>query len=78
METISKKFCNFGCHSSFYNPVFAIFRITFLEGNNYTDSHVSQGGMKFATQISPLLNLYIKERNKSINPLMVDAVVFPQ
>ena len=30
--------------------------ITFLPGNNYPDSHHSQGGMKFATQLSPLLN----------------------
>ena len=30
----------------------------FLAGNNYyPDSPLSQGGMKFATQISPLLNL---------------------
>ena len=33
--------------------------ITFLPGNNYPDSHHSQGGMKFATQISPLLNCYL-------------------
>ena len=30
-------------------------KITFLPGNNYPDLHNSQGGMKFATQISPLL-----------------------
>ena len=30
----------------------------FLAGNNYPDSPHSQGGMKFATQISPLLNSY--------------------
>ena len=29
----------------------------FLAGNNFPDSPHSQGGMKFATQISPLLNL---------------------
>ena len=29
--------------------------ITFLPGTNYPDSHHSQGGMKFATQISNLL-----------------------
>ena len=29
----------------------------FLAGNNYPDSPPSKGGMKFATQISPLLNL---------------------
>ena len=61
METISKKVCNFACHSSFCNPVFAsktaVFRITFLAGNNYPDLHDLQRGMKFATQISPLLNL---------------------
>ena len=28
----------------------------FLPVNNYPDAHHSQGGMKFATQISPLLN----------------------
>ena len=28
----------------------------FLAGNNQSDSPHSQGGMKFATQISPLLN----------------------
>jgi hypothetical protein len=27
--------------------------------NSYQVSHHSQGGMKFATQISPLLNLFI-------------------
>ena len=32
--------------------------ITFLTGNNYPDLHHSQGDMKFATQISPLLNLF--------------------
>ena len=30
--------------------------ITFLPGNNYPDLHHLQGGMKFATQISPLLD----------------------
>ena len=29
----------------------------FWAGNNYPDSPHSQGGIKFATQISPLLNL---------------------
>ena len=33
--------------------------ITFLPVNNYPDTHHSQGGMKFATQISPLLNYQI-------------------
>ena len=32
----------------------------FLEGNNYPDSPRSQGVMKFATQISPLLNFITK------------------
>ena len=31
-----------------------------LAGNNYLDSPHSQGGKKFATQISPLLNLKIE------------------
>ena len=31
--------------------------------NNYPDLHHSQGGMKFATQISPLLN-YLSSSNK--------------
>ena len=31
----------------------------FWAGKNYPDLLHSQGGMKFATQISPLLNLYI-------------------
>ena len=31
-----------------------------MNTKNYPDSHHSQGGMKFATQISPLLNLIIK------------------
>ena len=31
-------------------------KLTFLPGNNYPDLPHSQGGMKFATQISPLLN----------------------
>ena len=30
----------------------------FLAGNNYPKSPLSQGGMKFASQISPLLNLF--------------------
>jgi hypothetical protein len=30
--------------------------------NSYQVSQHSQGGMKFATQISPLLNLFIKSR----------------
>ena len=30
--------------------------ITFLPVNNYPEAHHSQGGMKFATQILPLLN----------------------
>jgi hypothetical protein len=29
------------------------------------DSHHSQGGMKFATQISPLLNYLIKDMNNT-------------
>ena len=33
--------------------------ITFLPVNNYPDAHHSQGGMKFATQISPLLNYQV-------------------
>ena len=33
--------------------------ITFLPGNNYPDSHHSHGGMKFATQISTLLNIIL-------------------
>ena len=32
----------------------------FWAGNNYSNLPHSQGGMTFATQISPLLNLYIK------------------
>ena len=31
----------------------------YLLGNNYTDSPHSQGGMNFATQISPLLNFVV-------------------
>ena len=31
----------------------------FLAGNNYPDSHPFAGGMKFATQISPVLNFII-------------------
>ena len=34
---------------------FLLFLI-FLPENNYPDTHHSQGGLKFATQISPLLN----------------------
>ena len=37
----------------------AMTEITFLPGNNYPDSHHSLGGMKFATQSSPLLNLQV-------------------
>jgi hypothetical protein len=31
------------------------------------DSHHSQGGMKFATQISPLLNLFNKKDSEGLN-----------
>ena len=34
------------------------FFFDFLAGNNYPDLPYLQGGMKFATQISPLLNYY--------------------
>ena len=60
METISKKFSNFGCHSSFCKPIFApktaIFR---LWTKKTTQTHtIRRGGMKFATQISPLFYYY--------------------
>ena len=73
METISKKVCNFGCHYSFCNPIFAsktvTFGINFLAGNNYPDSHHLHGGMKFATQISPLLNFLASFGNRSLDRL---------
>ena len=37
-----------------FDPNYLIY--DFLAGNNYPDSPHSQGGMKFAKQISPLLN----------------------
>ena len=41
--------------------------ITFLAGNNWPDAHHSQGSMKFATQISPLLNYYCLNKYYFIN-----------
>ena len=40
-------------------------KLTFLAGNNYPDLPHSQGGMKFTTQISPLLNLR-QTRHKAV------------
>ena len=37
--------------------------LTFLVLNNYPDAHHSQWGMKFATQISPLLNFRPSKRS---------------
>ncbi len=64
-KSISKKVCKFGCQSCFCMSYF----IAFCSKNSFFvpnlalialgDSHHSQGGMKFATQISPLLNLNI-------------------
>ena len=42
-----------------FDPNYKHFQISFdffLVSNIYPDSHHSQGGMKFATQISPILN----------------------
>ena len=44
-----KKVCNFGCHNSFCNPVFA-------SKNSHFRNQIFAGGMKFAASISPLLN----------------------
>ena len=54
IKTISKKVCTFWVLEQF---LFAPFdkKVNFWL-NNYLDSHHSQGGMKFATQISPLIN----------------------
>ena len=43
--------------------------ITFLPGNNYPDVHHLQGLMKFATQISPLLNLF-QEKEEVYNRII--------
>ena len=53
-----KKVCNFGCQSGFGSLFFLKKQLIFdfLAGKNYPDSPHSQEGMKFATQISPLLN----------------------
>ena len=46
-------------------------KLAFLAGNNYPDSSHLQGGMKFATQISPLLyyilNFSSREYGETIN-----------
>ena len=50
---------------------------TFFTGNNYTNSPHLQGGMKFATLISPLLNLGLMiqvidlERHFQIIPFII-------
>ena len=50
------------------NPVFghSVFRLklNFLHKNNYPDLHHSQGYIKFATEISPLLNCELVEDYK--------------
>ena len=62
----NQKKCTLSCQSCFCQPVFYIFakhikyfrlQINFLTINNYSELHHLQGGMKCATQISPLLNL---------------------
>ena len=50
-----KKVFRFGCQSCFFLQKQLIY--DFSAGNNYPDSPHSWGGMKFATQISPILNL---------------------
>ena len=42
--------------------------LSFLAGNNYPDSPHSQGGMKFATQISPLLNYQFNSNYIKFSP----------
>ena len=68
-NTIWKKVCTFGCQSCFLS-LFLLEKQTFLfkrwflswyqifNNYSYPDLHHSQGGMKFATQISPLPNFY--------------------
>ena len=59
-KAIQRKICKFGCLGSF-GCLFSLFLIKkkFLTKNSYQDSHHSQRGMKFATQISPLLNSFV-------------------
>ena len=60
---ISRKVRKFGCLGYFCQPVFTLFdkKVNFLL-NSYLDLYHLQGGIKFATQISHLLNwLYISE-----------------
>ena len=63
--------CNFGCQSCFWNPFFQKMLIyDFLAENNNLDSPHSQGGMKFPTQISPLLNNSLYSTNL-LQPLLL-------
>ena len=52
--------CNFGCHSSFCKPVFASKTAFQFQTLNKKLPRLAPfaGGMKFATQISPLLNIF--------------------
>ena len=58
METIKKKFARLGAAAVSVSPCLPQKQpfLEYLPGNNNPDSHHSQGVMKFATQISPLLN----------------------
>ena len=79
---LSVPFIKNGCPSSFCNPIFAsktvIFEITFLAGSKYPDLHHSQGGLKFATQISPLLNCKVdmKVFNDFLHPHVTGTIIF--
>ena len=56
----SKKDLQVWLPRQFWLPVFTLFdKKKFLTKNSYQDSHHSQRGMKFATQISPLLNSFV-------------------
>ena len=62
-KPIQKKFAGFAARAVFESRFFQKKLIyDFFAGNNYPDSLHSQGCMKFATQILPLLNFIDSSR----------------
>ena len=49
----------------------------FLAGNNYPDSPHLQWGMKFATQISPLLNYSVKILQAESHAIDLLVTIYP-
>ena len=61
-----------GCCSSY---TLISYHNNFLAGNNYPDSPHLQGVMKFATQISPLLNFRFAENSPEWNMAMIQYLI---